>query len=46
MKKLTNEELMKVDGGGFNWGIAALIAAGVTFIAGIFDGIIRPLGCN
>ena len=46
MKTMTKDELMKVEGGAIRWGIAALIAAGVTFIAGIIDGIVRPLNCN
>ena len=46
MKKLTKEELKNVDGGGFSVGIAVSIVAGVTFIIGVIDGIIRPLRCN
>ena len=46
MKTMTEQELMSVDGGAIKWGIAALIAAGVTFIAGVIDGIVRPLRCN
>lgn len=46
MKNLSNEELMNVSGGGFNIGIFAAIAAGVTFIISIIDGIVRPIKCN
>lgn len=46
MKNLTNEELKNVNGGGINIGVIAGIAAGITFIVGIIDGIIRPLKCN
>lgn len=46
MIKLTNEELKNINGGGINIGLIAGIAAGITFIVGIIDGIIRPLKCN
>ena len=48
MKNLTNEELKCVDGGGVSLGlgIGALIVAGVTFIVGVIDGMVRPLKCN
>ena len=46
MKNLTNEELKNIDGGGVNIGLLVGIAAGVTFIIGLIDGIIRPLKCN
>ena len=39
MKEINKEELKKINGG-FNWGIAAAVVAGVTFIIGIFDGYI------
>lgn len=46
MIDLNNDELMCIDGGGFNFGIVAGIIAGVTFLIGVIDGIIRPLKCN
>lgn len=46
MNKMTKDDLLKVEGGAIRWGIGALIAAGVTFIAGLIDGILRPLKCN
>lgn len=46
MKKIKNNELKNIYGGGFNFGIAAMIGAGITFIIGIIDGYIRPLACN
>lgn len=46
MKNLTNDELKNVDGGGFKLGIGLGIVAGVTFIIGFIDGLIRPLKCN
>lgn len=46
MKKLTNEELMTIDGGAIKAGLIAGLIAGVTFIIGVIDGIFRPLKCN
>ena len=46
MKSLTNKELMNITGGGINAGILFGVAAGVTFLIGVIDGIIRPLKCN
>lgn len=46
MKNLNDNELMKINGGGINLGIVALVAGGITFIIGIFDGIVRPLKCR
>ncbi len=46
MKKLTNEELILVEGGAIKWAILAAIAAGITFLIGVIDGIVRPLKCN
>lgn len=41
MKKIKNNELKNIYGGGFNFGIAAMIGAGITFIIGIIDGLNR-----
>ena len=46
MKNLNDKELRKIDGGGINIGAIVGIAAGITFIIGLIDGIIRPLKCN
>lgn len=46
MIEIQNEELKKINGGGFNVGIAIAIAAGITFIVGVIDGIVRPLNCH
>lgn len=46
MKKLTDREMMDITGGGINIGLCAMIAAGVTFITGLIDGFLRPLGCR
>lgn len=44
MKKLNNEELCQINGGGNI--LLGLAAIGVTFIIGVIDGFVRPLKCN
>lgn len=46
MKKINDNELEKVQGGGFSWGIAAGVVAAITFIVGVIDGYINPAKCN
>ena len=46
MLEISNDELRQINGGAFNVGIAIAIAAGITFIVGVIDGIVRPLKCN
>lgn len=46
MKELSKNELMRVKGGGFSFGLGLAITAGVTFLIGVIDGIVRPLKCN
>lgn len=46
MKELKEEELMEVQGGGISIGTGLLIFAGITFVIGVVDGIVRPLKCN
>lgn len=46
MKILEEQELKQVVGGGFSFGLGALIGAGITFLIGLIDGFVRPLGCN
>lgn len=45
MIKLTNKELSNINGGSAGW-IAAGIIAGITFLAGVLDGITRPFKCR
>lgn len=45
MKNLNNEQLEQVNGG-FNWGIAAVVAALGAFIVGVFNGYTNPSKCN
>ena len=46
MKKLNNNEMKKINGGGVNIGLWIGIGAGITFLIGLIDGIFRPLKCN
>lgn len=46
MKKLKKEEMKKIDGGGVNIGLWIGIGAGISFVIGLIDGLIRPLKCR
>ena len=46
MKDLTSNEMKKISGGGINIGLWLGIGAGVSFLVGLIDGLIRPLKCN
>ncbi len=46
MRELEDKKLNLVVGGGFNIGIGIGIVAGITFLIGVIDGIVRPLKCN
>lgn len=46
MKHLNDKELINVEGGGFNAAVVAGIGAGIAFLIGILDGIVRPLKCR
>jgi len=46
MEKLTDVEMKNISGGGISIGVVAAIVAGITFITGLLDGILRPLGCR
>ncbi len=43
---LENKELMSISGGGFKYGIAAIVGGIITFLIGVVDGYLRPLSCN
>ena len=45
MKKIEDDELKNINGGISAWAIAG-IGMLVTFVAGIIDGIARPLKCR
>ena len=46
MRKLNNNELSEVVGGGISYGLGLILGAVATFIVGVIDGIFRPLKCN
>ncbi len=46
MKDLTKNEMKNIKGGGLSAAAIIGIGALVTFLAGIIDGFVRPLGCN
>lgn len=46
MIELNNKEMKNIYGGGMSVGLLVGISAGVTFIIGVIDGIIRPKKCN
>lgn len=46
MKELSIGESKRMYAGGLSAGACALIAAGVSFIVGIIDGITRPFKCR
>jgi len=46
MIKLKEKEMKEISGGGINVGLWIGIGAGVSFLIGLIDGIIRPLKCN
>ena len=46
MKKLSDDELKSISGGGVNIGLWTTVIAGVTFLIGLIDGMVRPFKCN
>ena len=46
MKELKEKDTMNIYAGGLSAGACALIAAGISFLVGIFDGITRPFKCR
>ena len=46
MKEISLSETKTMYGGGLSAGACALIAAGVSFLVGIIDGITRPFKCR
>lgn len=43
---LKEQELQNITGGGISYSILGIIGAIGVFIAGVVDGILRPLKCN
>ena len=47
IKKLDERKMKEISAGGLGVaGIIALIAAGISFLGGLFDGYTRPLKCR
>lgn len=47
MKRLDNEELKQIQGGGgIAVGLGFLIGAGIIFVMGLIDGYVNPVTCN
>lgn len=46
MKELSLKESKECYAGGISAGVCAVIAAGVSFLAGILDGLTRPFRCR
>ena len=44
--EISDKEMLEVTGGGVNIGVIFGIAAGVTFLISVIDGIVRPLKCR
>lgn len=43
---LSTKELYEINGGAAKWSIGIIAGAVISFIVGVIDGFIRPLGCN
>ena len=43
---LTNEELNDISAGAIKWTVGITVGAILSFIAGVIDGFMRPLGCH
>ncbi len=46
MKELSIKESKESYAGGLSAGVCAIVAAGVSFLAGILDGLTRPFRCR
>lgn len=46
MKRINNEHLKEIKGGGVNWSLMAGIGALASFLVGVIDGLINPKKCN
>ena len=43
---LTDREMMQINGGAVSWSIVGIVGAALALIAGVVDGLFRPLACN
>lgn len=46
MKKINQNEMKKINGGGIKVGVVMALGALASFIIGIIDGYIRPIACK
>jgi len=48
MIELSNVELTKIEGGGFKFSIGTgiIIGGAISFLIGVANGLLRPLGCS
>ena len=46
MKKINEKEMKQINAGALSAGAWALIAAGISLVAGFLDGYTRPLKCR
>lgn len=46
MREMSIKETKEMYGGGLSAGAYALIAAGISFLVGIVDGVTRPFKCR
>lgn len=46
MTEIKNNDLKNINGGGVNVGLIVGLSAGITFLIGVIDGLIRPKKCN
>ncbi len=45
MRKLSNEEMKKIEGG-VNWLVVTIATGAISFLIGVIDGIVNPKKCN
>lgn len=43
---LTEQELYNINAGAAKWTTGLVVGAIISFLVGIIDGFLRPLGCN
>ena len=43
MKELTKNELLDIEGGSLSLGVCLVIGAGIVFLLGVIDGLVRLL---
>lgn len=43
---LTEQELFNINAGAAKWTAGLVVGAIISFLVGIIDGFLRPLGCN